>query len=279
VLYRDRDRDGFGNPRWSILTCFQLPGFVTEAGDCNDRNAEIHPEAEEVCDGRDNDCDGTVDILPDPLDEVIEHACEHAELGPFVDLTAGQVGGTTSPNVNTPHTAYVITLPAADGAFAGEVRYRPVESGDFALLVDPDVSVTVFDDSGAEVEIEDQRDASACPALSLLYLVELEAGLEYRLVFGPSASGEVLLLIEEAAHEHDDDEDSGALEFYPDDDGDGFGNPEEVVDACFAPPGHVEDGSDCDDADASVHPGATEICDGVDNDCDGVADDVCEPSP
>ncbi len=279
VFYRDRDRDGFGNASRRIVACAAPPGFVAEAGDCNDRDPAVYPEAEEICDGVDNDCDGTVDILPDPLDEVIEHGCEHAELGPFASITAGQVGGATSPNVNTPHVAYVITLPADGAAFAGQVRYRPVESGDYALLVDPDVDVTVLDGSGAEVEIEEERDASACPALSRLYLVELEAGLEYRLVFGPTPNSEALLLIEEAAHEHEGEDDSGGLEFFQDGDLDGFGNPEEVVDACFAPPGYVEDASDCDDADAAVHPGAQDICDGVDNDCDGTVDPVCEQSP
>jgi hypothetical protein len=61
--------------------------------------------------------------------------------------------------------------------------------------------------------------------------------------------------------------------FYQDADGDGYGNPGATTEACSAPDGYVTDNTDCDDADASVNPGATEICDGVDNDCDGQVDE------
>ncbi|MFM7683705.1 MAG: MopE-related protein, partial [Bacteroidota bacterium] len=36
-------------------------GYITEGGDCNDTNDQIYPGATEVCDGVDNDCDGSID--------------------------------------------------------------------------------------------------------------------------------------------------------------------------------------------------------------------------
>ena len=61
--------------------------------------------------------------------------------------------------------------------------------------------------------------------------------------------------------------------WYVDADGDGFGDAAAVTEACDQPPGAVPTGTDCDDTDASVYPSATEICDGVDNNCDGQADE------
>ena len=59
--------------------------------------------------------------------------------------------------------------------------------------------------------------------------------------------------------------------WYADQDGDGFGAGE-VVEACAAPTDHVEVGGDCDDSRAEVHPGGTESCNGLDDDCDGLTD-------
>ncbi len=61
--------------------------------------------------------------------------------------------------------------------------------------------------------------------------------------------------------------------FYADADGDGFGGVL-AVDACEAPEGFLEDNTDCDDLDAAAYPGAAEVCDDVDNNCDGLVDDA-----
>ena len=60
--FRDRDRDGFGDPEDSVLSCDQPEGpFVSNGDDCDDSTDRAHPDAEEVCDGIDNDCDGIID--------------------------------------------------------------------------------------------------------------------------------------------------------------------------------------------------------------------------
>lgn len=63
--------------------------------------------------------------------------------------------------------------------------------------------------------------------------------------------------------------------YYRDADGDGFGNFNEAVDTCRTNPisGFVIDNTDCNDNDASINPASPEICDAIDNDCTGRADD------
>lgn len=60
-----------------------------------------------------------------------------------------------------------------------------------------------------------------------------------------------------------------------DDDGDGASAARVTIPGMIVSCG----GSDCDDSDPNVHPGATEVCDGTDNDCDGMTDEGCAPAP
>lgn len=59
-------------------------------------------------------------------------------------------------------------------------------------------------------------------------------------------------------------------ETFADTDGDGFGDPARCLPLGTST--GVPDASDCDDSDAGVYPGAEEICDGIDQDCDRVPD-------
>ena len=66
----------------------------------------------------------------------------------------------------------------------------------------------------------------------------------------------------------------GPVTYYLDTDGDGFGVDSTAQVLCQNPGlGFVTLGGDCNDIDSLVNPSATEICDGIDNDCDGLVDD------
>jgi hypothetical protein len=79
----------------------------------------------------------------------------------------------------------------------------------------------------------------------------------------------------ETCNEMDDDcngfvDDGLVFSVYrPDADRDLFGDMDAPgVRACAMPEGHVLDGTDCDDTEPEAHPGGSEVCDDIDNDCD-----------
>ena len=65
----------------------------------------------------------------------------------------------------------------------------------------------------------------------------------------------------------------------PDQDGDAFGDEQQPTTYCELPLGFVPDATDCDDGNESVHPDAVEICNDVDDDCDGSVDPPRDTNP
>lgn len=68
-----------------------------------------------------------------------------------------------------------------------------------------------------------------------------------------------------------------AYTYYVDNDGDGFGDPNQPISTCADTPplGYAKWTNDCDDTNPDVYPNETvlDICDGIDSDCDGAVDE------
>jgi Putative metal-binding motif len=197
---------------------------------------------------------------------ITEHSCFHSQYGPFTTVmaTAGSDVASATPNVDPVHTEYRIGLTGEYSV----VTYTPKRSGTWAVLLGKQVPLQVLaGQAQALPSLLDQEGTTGCAALPVLHVFELEKSTRYRLVFGPTPDETVVAVIE-----YIDD-------FVPqngrDDDGDGFGSKAEVVvTPCKPPAGFAPNTRDCDDANSLVNPAAVEICDGVDQNCNGVVDDV-----
>ena len=100
--YADSDGDGFGNLSDPVSTCdANLPGTSDNSTDCDDTRNQVFPDATELCDTFDNDCNGT------PDDGHCAIGCADGEREGFTDLLtaadiAGCAGAFRLPGVLTP---------------------------------------------------------------------------------------------------------------------------------------------------------------------------------
>ncbi len=58
TVFADQDGDGYGYGGTTDRLCELVDGWAEVPGDCDDSDATVHPDAPEICDGKDNDCDG-----------------------------------------------------------------------------------------------------------------------------------------------------------------------------------------------------------------------------
>lgn len=94
----------------------------------------------------------------------------------------------------------------------------------------------------------------------------------------PSAA-EVCDLIDNNCDSVIDQDAVDRTQWFTDQDQDSYGSPEGSVLSCTAPDGTVDRAGDCDDALSTINEGAAEVCDGIDNNCDSVADEGAVDAP
>lgn len=82
LYYEDVDLDGFGNPDQPPYTACEEPSqfWVTNQDDCDDNREDVNPDAVEVCNGRDDDCDDHPDEAPDDSPDCADACCDDVRI-------------------------------------------------------------------------------------------------------------------------------------------------------------------------------------------------------
>ena len=288
--YADNDGDGYGDPSSVAAACEAPAGRVSTAGDCDDSNAAVRPGATEVCDAGnvDEDCNGTADDADPSVDS--------AGFSTFYADSDGDGTGNASASVNTCDAPTGYGSDASDCDDSNAAVYPGATEVCDAANTDEDCNGLAdnadegVDPSGHSTYYMDRDgDGHGAPA-SPLAACDLPPGYatvaddcdDDDAAVHPDAT-EICdaLDTDDDCNGAADDADAGVdttsfTNWYEDADSDGFGSAAAPTSACDAPPGHVADSADCDDADAYVHPDAAEVCDAVDvdEDCSGAADDA-----
>ncbi len=281
TYFLDADQDGWGGFGGTVDACVVPVGYAEAAGDCADDDPAVHPGATEVCNGIDDNCDGAVDDADASLD---------LSSASVWNLDADS-DGFGSPSA----TVRACVVPA--GAVADGSDCNDADAAVFPGATE--VCNTIDDDCDGAIDDADTgldrataatwaRDADSDgygdPTLTMVSCVVASGYVgntadcdDSRASVNPSAT-EVCNGIDDDCDAAVDDDDSsldtatGSL-FYGDADADGYGSPSASMWACQAPAGTVSSGTDCDDSAAAVHPGATEVCNGIDDNCNLLTDD------
>ncbi len=260
IYYEDNDGDGSGG---DVSTA---PTTVTTGGDCDDSDATAFPGNPEVCDGVDNDCDGTIDNLSTGTCTVYEDT-DGDGYGDEVStdgsgVTTGGDCDDTNPAVN----------PGAIEICGNTVDEDCSGADETCTIYYDDVDGDGYGDDNTEHTTEDSDDVTVggdCDDRNLnIHPGALEVCESVGVGNGTDENCDGVI------------DEGCSIEICGDgldNDGNGLQDDQEDISVCDysdADDDHytVVDG-DCNDNDATIHPNADSVCNGIDMDCDGAVND------
>jgi len=268
LCYVDVDADGYRPDGTTTVSSADLAcdgaGETTGAtptGDCDDTDPVYHPGATEIVgDGLDQDCDGVESCYQD----VDADGYRTDAALPSADLDCADVGEVPE------------STPAGDCDDV-DAAIHPGATEIVADRVDQDCDGTelCFQDADDDGYRPDETSTVVSPDLACDG--SGEAGDAARTTDCNDADGAIHPAAEELPGDEVDQDCDGAELCYTDVDGDGVHSdtPIDSVDADCTDDGEATDdlpGGDCDDTNALVLPGAIEVCNGLDDNCDGATD-------
>ncbi|MES2643973.1 MAG: putative metal-binding motif-containing protein [Myxococcota bacterium] len=284
TLYLDSDGDRYGDAGRLSEGCEPPPGYVTDGTDCDDAQADVNPSARELCDGEDDDCDGTVDE-DDAVDAPTWYADldedGHGDAAASVVACAAPTGHVAVDDDcdDTSAAASPSRLEICDPADVDEDCDGLADDADPGAAAEgmgswyADSDGDSFGDAGVGVLTCDApvayvADATDCDDAAAL---TNPAGTE---VCDPDNADEDC---DGRADDGDSSTDPASwISWYYDWDRDGYGSLTSIAVECDVGGGYVTTGGDCDDSVAAINPAGSEVCDAADadEDCDGLADDL-----
>jgi len=262
--YLDADGDGYGDSSDVVSSCERQLGRVLVGGDCADGNRDINPGSLEVCNGVDDDCDGTVD---------------EGGLGSILAFRDMDGDGYGDPDITMAFCAGAVD--AGWVTFGGDCDDTTMDvrpgAPDSCNTIDDDCDEVVDEDGAIDWYPDFDDDGYGIPAAPVTQCAEPPLAADNtddcddeNPDINPMGTEEC----DEVDQDCDTNIDEGLalLTFYMDGDGDGFAADDATPIMQCGPTGDVvADRGDCDDGNDTVFPGATEVCDGLDNNCvDGI---------